>query len=341
MTAPVRDLTLKSHRFRTEREADWRELERLLRRAEGGILRKLNEDEIVNLTVLYRSALSSLSVARATSLDQGLTDYLESLCARAYFFVYGTRTTFLQRIGRFFSHDWPAAAQNLWRESLVAGGLMVLGAVVSWLLVASDADWFYAFLPGIFADGRDPSASTASLKSTIYATKADRKFLSILATGIFINNAGVSISAFALGFAFCVPTALLMLFNGLVLGSFLELFFSRGLGLGFVGWLSIHGVTELLAVGLAGAAGFRVGLAMAFPGKQTRVAAAGAAGREGAILIAGTVVMLFIAGLLEGIARQLITLDWARYVIAGTTAVFWAVYLYFPRKPRSEEARHG
>ena len=332
MTVQVRDLQLKSHRFRTEREADWRRLEGLLRRAEGGVLQKLNEDEIVNLTVLYRSALSSLSVARATSLDQGVVDYLESLCARAYFFVYGTRTTFLQRLRRFFTHDWPAAAQNLWRETLVSGGLTILGAVVAWLLVAQDADWFYAFLPGIFADGRDPTATTASLKSTLYSTKADRKFLTVMATGLFINNAGVSISAFALGFAFCVPTALLMLMNGLVLGAFLELFFSRGLGFNFVGWLSIHGVTELLAVILAGAAGFRVGLAMAFPGKQTRVAAAGAAGREGAILIAGTVIMLFIAGMLEGIARQLVTLDWARYTIAVSTAVFWALYLYVPRK---------
>ena len=341
MTAPARDLQLKSHRFRTEREADWRALEGLLRRAEGGILRKLNEDEIVNLTVLYRSALSSLSVARATSLDQGLTDYLESLCARAYFFVYGTRTTFLQRLSRFFSYDWPTAAQNLWRETLVSGGLTILGAVVAWLLVAQDPDWFYAFLPSMFADGRDPSASTASLKSTLYATKADRKFLTLLATNLFRNNAGVAISAFALGFAFCVPTALLMLFNGLVLGAFLELFFSRGLGFNFVGWLSIHGVTVLLAVTLAGAAGFRVGLAVAFPGRQTRVAAAGAAGREGAVLIAGTVVMLFIAGLLEGIARQLVTNDWARYAIAGSTAVFWGLYLYFPRKSGLGARAHG
>jgi uncharacterized membrane protein SpoIIM required for sporulation len=328
--APVRDLQLKSHRFRLEREGDWRQLEALLKRAEGG-LNRLTEDEIIRLTVLYRSALSSLSVARATSLDQGLTDYLESLCARAYFFVYGTRTTFLQRITRFFAHDWPAAAQALWRESLVAAGLIVLGAVTAWLLVERDPDWFYAFMPAMFLDGRDPSASTAYLRSTLYATKEHQKGLSILATFIFQNNAGVALTAFALGFAFCVPTVLLLLYSGLTLGAFLELYFSRGLGFELGGWLFIHGVSELWAVTLAGAAGFRIGLAVAFPGDLTRVEAAGRAGRQGAILIAGTVVMLFIAGLLEGIARQLVTLDWARYAIAGTTAVFWGVYLYFPR----------
>ena len=339
MIAPARtsarELRLKSHRFRDEREADWRRLEELLARGEGGVLRRLNEDEIISLTILYRAALSSLSVARATSLDQGLIDYLESLCGRAYFFVYGTRTSFLQRISRFFAHDWPQAAQALWRETIAAAGLIVLGAVVAYLLVARDADWFYAFVPDMFLDGRDPSATTAFLKSTLYATDEHKKGLTVLATFIFQNNAGVALGAFALGFAFCVPTVLLLLYTGLTLGAFLELYASRGLGFQLGGWLFIHGVSELWAVTLSGAAGFRIGLAIAFPGKLTRVEAAGQAGRQGAVLIAGAVVMLFVAGLLEGIARQLITLDWARYAIAASTAVIWSVYLYFPRKVRA------
>ena len=91
----MQELTLKSHRFRKEREAEWRKLEDLLARAEASSASALSDDEIIALPVLYRSALSSLSVARAISLDQALIAYLESLCTRAYFFVYGTRTTLL------------------------------------------------------------------------------------------------------------------------------------------------------------------------------------------------------------------------------------------------------
>ena len=68
--------------------------------------------------MLYRAALSSLSVARATSLDQALIDYLEALCARAYFFVYGARTTLGGRIARFFRHDWPrGGARSVARDA--------------------------------------------------------------------------------------------------------------------------------------------------------------------------------------------------------------------------------
>ena len=77
------ELDLKSHRFRLEREADWRRLESLLRRVEQGSARSLSYDEMVALPGLYRSTLSSLSVARAISLDRSVVDYLEGLSARA------------------------------------------------------------------------------------------------------------------------------------------------------------------------------------------------------------------------------------------------------------------
>ena len=45
----------------------------------------------------------------------------------------------------------------------------------------------------------------------------------------------------------------------------------------------------------------------------------------------GVVVMLGVAGLLEGFARQLIKDDLVRYAVAATTLVVWAAYFYLPR----------
>jgi uncharacterized membrane protein SpoIIM required for sporulation len=112
------------------------------------------------------------------------------------------------------------------------------------------------------------------------------------------------------------------------------LFASRGLGFQATGWLMIHGVTELFAVTLAGAAGFSIGWAVAFPGERTRVDAAADAGRGGATVMAGVIVMLFVAGLLEGFARQLIKDDIARLSVAATSAILWGLYLYLPRQRR-------
>jgi uncharacterized membrane protein SpoIIM required for sporulation len=335
----MRDLRLKSSRFREEREWDWRRLERLLQKLEGGSPAKLTDDEILSIPVLYRSALSSLSVARATSLDRALVEYLESLCARAYFFVYGARSTPLERLSRFFREDWPRSVRSLWRETLLATLIFFAGALAAYLLVASDPSWFHDFVAQDMAQGRGPDAPTQALRDGLYRSpKGADEMLGAFAAFLFTHNAQIAILSFALGFAFGAPTAFLQALNGCMLGAFLALYASRGLAFELGGWLMIHGVTEIFAIILSGAAGFRIGWAVAFPGEQTRLEAASKAGREGATVMIGTVLMLIVAGVLEGFGRQLITSDLARYSIAAGSAVVWLAYFYLPR---AERTAHG
>ncbi len=336
------ELRLKSSRFRQEREADWRRLEGLLARMEKGSVAALSVDELIAVPVLYRAALSSLSVARATSLDQGLVDYLESLAARAYFLVYGARVTPLERVRRFFAVDWPAAAQALWRETLACAALCLVGAVLGFMLVMGDPTWYSAFIPQALVEGRDPWTTTVQLRATLFG-KPPRDGLQVFATFLFTHNAGVAFQAFALGFALGAPTILLEFQNGCVMGAFAAVFASHGLGYELGGWLSIHGVTENFAIFLAGAAGLRLGLALAFPGARGRLAAAAQEGRRAATLMVGVVVMLFCAGLLEGFGRQLIQSTEIRYAVGAATGVIWLAYLYTPRRwlRRRAEAAHG
>ncbi|MEL7454279.1 MAG: stage II sporulation protein M, partial [Pseudomonadota bacterium] len=147
----------------------------------------------------------------------------------------------------------------------------------------------------------------------------------------------VALFAFALGFMFGAPTAFLLIYNGVVLGAFYALFWSRGLGYELTGWLLIHGVTELFAIVLSGAAGFMIGGSVAFPGRKSRLASARDAGQSAAMVAVGAMVMLFFAALLEGFGRQLINSDTVRYAIAGTTFVIWMAYFYLPR--RTERAK--
>jgi uncharacterized membrane protein SpoIIM required for sporulation len=326
------ELHLKSWRFRAEREQDWRRLDALLTKAEAGGAARLKREELLEIPLLYRQALSSLSVARSISLDQSLTAYLESLCTRAYFFVYGARARLPERLARFFVRDWPAAVQALWRETLVAFVLSAVATVVAYVLVRRDADWFYSFVEPELASGRDPLATTASLRETLYAKPDVQEGLGVFATFLFTHNAQISLFAFALGFALCLPTAALMVMNGGMLGAFLALFVSRGLGVEAGGWLMIHGTTELFAIVLAGAAGFSIGWAVTFPGERSRVDAAAEAGRRAGVAMAGVVCMLLVAGVLEGFGRQLITDDLARYVIAAVMLALWLAYFYWPRR---------
>jgi len=46
--------------------------------------------------------------------------------------------------------------------------------------------------------------------------------------------------------------------------------------------------------------------------------------------MAGAVVMLIVAGLLEGIGRQTIQVDWERYAIGLSVLTGWLLYFYTP-----------
>ncbi len=323
------NVAVNSRGFRAAREEEWRHLEALLAICERKSPRALADGDLMAFPILYRGALSSLSVAREMSLDLELVTYLEALCARAYFFIYGVRTSPGRRFMAFFREDWPAAAQSLWRETLVSALLIAVGVLVGFLLVAGDPGWYNSFMPEGLADGRDFSASRESLREVLYGGDKEG-FLGLFATFLFTHNSQVAITCFALGFAFGVPTILLLMYQGGMLGAFFALYVSHGLGWQLGGWLIIHGSTEIFAIVLAGGAGLRIGWSVVFPGDASRLDAASAAGKTAATLMVGVVLMLVAAGLLEGFGRQLIKQDLVRYAIGGGMLIFWLAFLYLP-----------
>ncbi|MEE4289419.1 MAG: stage II sporulation protein M [Erythrobacter sp.] len=337
--ADIESAALRSDRFRLEREGDWRRLEAIVARMERGGLRGMADDDLLALPTLYRTAASSLSVARETSLDMATQAYLESLVQRAWFQVYGPRKGLFAWMREFLAGGWSRAVQALWFDILVALLVMVAGAVVGWLLVDQDTEWFYRLVSENMAGGRVPGASREALEATL-ATEESAGGLSTFAASLFSNNAGVAILAFALGFAFGIPSLLLLVHNMALLGAFLWVFNEAGLAYEFGGWLSVHGTTELFAILLAGAAGLHIGRSMAFPGRASVLDAAAAAGRRAAVVMLGVVIMMIIAALLEAFPRQLVDGATNRYLIGGVFLAFWLSYFFLLRVPEpDDEAR--
>jgi uncharacterized membrane protein SpoIIM required for sporulation len=329
---------LRSVAFRKEREPTWRALERLVEAVEKKGVGALAAEELARLPHLYRATLSSLSVARSISLDRALVEYLETLCGRAYFCVYGTREPARRRIAAFLAWELPAAVRRMRWQLAVSALFLVLGAVTAFALVAHDAERFYEFVPAAYAQGRDPSATTEDLRAVLYDETDVSGVLGEFAASLFSNNAGIGIAAFALGFAL-VPTVLVLFVNGLILGAFAALYDARGLSLDLWGWLLPHGVTELLAVVLCGAAGLVIGQAWVFPGARPRLDNLRERGRDAGIVVLGAVVMLFVAGLIEGVFRQTVTTLEVRWAVATATALWWTWYFAACGRGRARSAR--
>ena len=329
-------IRLRSVEFRAEREASWRELEVLIDQVERRGLGSLSADDAQRLPMLYRGTISALSVARAISLDRNVVEYLEGLCARAYLAVYSTKRRLWPALLDFIRW-WPAAMRSIRWHLLLATIFLGSGMLAAFLLTLGDMDLYYTFA-GQMAQGRTPATATEVLRAGLYDDGGGvQSQLVAFASFLFAHNAKIGLTAFGLGFALGLPVFLLLFYNGLTMGSFAALYHVRGLSVDLWSWLLPHGVTELGAVIVCGAAGLVLAQAILFPGRYSRLQNLAIRGRTAAGIAVGAVFMFFIAGLIEGIFRQTVHDITARYLFAGFTFVVWAAYIGLVGRGRSVE----
>ena len=113
---------LRSDRFRLEREGDWRRLERIVRRLERGSVRRLSDEDILELPVLYRQAASSLAVARETSLDAATLRFLEDLPIERFFGIGKVTSSKMFALGIFTGKDLKEKSMDFLIEHFKSAG---------------------------------------------------------------------------------------------------------------------------------------------------------------------------------------------------------------------------
>lgn len=278
-------------------------------------------------------------MARAIALDRNLILYLESLVLRAFFVVYGPRSGILEALGGFVRRGFPRAVRAAGWHILLACLAIAAGLVIGYLLVLPNEGWFRLIVPEGLAGGRGPASTADELRRTeIFAPwPGFTESFVVFANVLFRHNATIGIMIFGLGVLGGIPTLLLLGYQGVILGAFLALHANRGLLVDFIGWVSIHGVTEIGALILAGAGGLVIAEKILFPGRYGRLDSLAMAGQAAAGLAGGAVLMLFVAGFIEGGLRQLVASTPWRFVIAAATFIVWSGY--FLSAGRRE--RHG
>jgi uncharacterized membrane protein SpoIIM required for sporulation len=327
--APVAGaLVLKSREFRNGREDGWRELEDLVQRVERRGVHALSLDELERLPILYRAALSSLSVARTIALDRNLLLYLENLALRAYLAVYGPHVDPIEGLRQFFVRDLPAAVRAARWHILIVSLALLAGVAAGFILTVQDESWFSSLMPADLAGGRGPASTAAQLrdKELFAPWPGPVEAFGIFANVLFSHNTAVGLLCFGLGLAAGIPTLMLVVYQGLSLGAFVALHYDRGLTVECLGWLTIHGTSELGALILLAAGGLVIADKILFPGRYSRIESLALHGRQAAQMAVGGILMLFVAGILEGGFRQLVQSTPLRFAIGLTIGALWLAY---------------
>jgi uncharacterized membrane protein SpoIIM required for sporulation len=150
---------------------------------------------------------------------------------------------------------------------------------------------------------------------------------------LFTNNLGVSLAAFALGMTLGIGSAWLIFYNGVMLGALGAVFVEAGQMTAFATGILPHGVLEVPAALIGGAAGFILaeGILRARPWPRREELAR--AGKQALFLAAGCVPLLAAAAILEaGVARAP---DWfldrgLKLAIASIVGLLFTAYVLLP-----------
>lgn len=273
-------------RFLARNQPSWDRLAELSRRT-GRLL----PNELAELVALYERTSTHLSYARTSLGDPALTAQLTRLVASAGAAVYGTRPRSIRDAGRFFTTTFPAAVWHIRRFVLVSMLLTFAPAIAmgAWIGTSDQA-----------LEAAAPAAVRQAYVSEGFEEYYSSAPASQFATKVTTNNILVSVQAFAGGILVCVLTAYILMTNGVNVGGAAGLFVAAGQQPKFWGLILPHGLLELSAVVIAGAAGLRLGWTIIDPGDRPRIVALGEEGRRAVVVVMGLALAFVVAGIIEG-----------------------------------------
>jgi uncharacterized membrane protein SpoIIM required for sporulation len=318
--------------FVAARQGAWWRLQQLTEQARR--ITRVAPVELDEMVHLYQRAGADLATARVEyAADSMLVNRLTLLVSDAHGVLYGQRDTEVSRnVLQFATLTFPAAIYALRRYIAVAALLTIVPWAVFqiWLAVS----------PTAFDVAAPDAAGQQYINQDFedyYSNQPSQNF----ATQVFLNNIRVGFLAFASGALLCVFAVALLVWNGANVGVAGGLFTHVGQWDKFWGLILPHGMLEISAVVVAGAAGLRIGWAVIDPGDRPRFhALVDEARRAGSVLV-GLIVAFLLAALVEGFVTGRPWPTWIRIGIGvGVFLLFWGWTIIFAVRAH-REGREG
>lgn len=285
------------------------------------------------LSDLYIEITDHLSYAKTFYQGSNTQIYLNSLASIAHQKIYKTKRESKSRIYSFWKTEFPTMFYHHRRELLIAFLVFTFFVAVGAFSAANEGDFVRSILGDSYVN---MTLENIENNNPMAVYKQQGEFNMFL--GITINNIRVALLAFAYGIFLGVGTLVLLLQNGIMLGSFQYFFYEKGLLWESIRTIWIHGTIEISVIIIAGSAGLVLANSILFPGTYTRIKSFKRGAVNGLKIMLSTVPFFIIAGFLEGfVTRHTEMPDWLAIVIilASLTLIlfYYVIYPYQLNKP--------
>jgi uncharacterized membrane protein SpoIIM required for sporulation/uncharacterized RDD family membrane protein YckC len=312
-------------RFVARKRERWEEFQRLAERAARGGLDRFASHELPDFAARYREVAADLARARTYRADEATLAHLERLVAAGHNALYRDEGSTWSSLWRVLARECPAAVLRA-RAYVLVGFLAFLApAAAGFALMRERPELASELLPEVMLERAEAGAERkAEGRKYLDIAVADRP---LLASGIISNNVRVAIACFAGGIFIGVGSLVLLGFNGFSIGATAGHFANVGLLDYLLEFIVGHGLLELFAIWVAGAAGFLLGRTVVAPGQLRRGDALVLAGRTAVRMIGAAAVILVVAGIIEGFVSAGTGGFGVRLGASAASLGFLAVYL--------------
>jgi uncharacterized membrane protein SpoIIM required for sporulation/uncharacterized RDD family membrane protein YckC len=302
-------------------------------------LAALGEAELSEFVAEYRELATDLARLRTAVRGRPSPDvfYLSRLVAGGHNLLYRQDRFVLRAAWRYLTRTVPGEMRRSARPILLAALVMFGPAAIAYTAVVRTPSLAREFIPAGMIDRAEAGVQRA--RNGQGYIPDPQLYRPVLASRIIANNVQVTFAVFALGVTAGLGTVAVLVMNGVSLGGVFGLYASKGIGTLLLAFVAPHGVLELTAIAIAGGAGLLLAAALVLPGARTRRAALVHHGRRAIDLIAGSTLLLLVAGTLEGLVSPIPywPLEW-KLAVSAATAVGMALYIAGGRSLASRRA---
>ena len=315
-----------AERFVARKRNGWDAFSGVARRVERAGLKALAPTQIPGFAASYREVAADLARARTYGVDRAVIEYLERLVSAGHNVLYGARGRPSLNIAHRLLRELPAAVVRSGRYVLVAWGLFTASALAGFVLLREQPALAQEIVSPVLVS-RAEHAAERQARGLSYAQQdaADRPELAAV---LISNNVMVCFYVFAGGLLAGTWTVLVLLMNGLGMGIALGLFANYGALPYLTTFVAGHGVLELTAIFISAGAGLRLARALVAPGDLTRKDALVIEGRLAAPMVAVVVLLLIMAGAIEGLLSASDAPVTLKVAVGAATAALLGLYFW-------------
>jgi uncharacterized membrane protein SpoIIM required for sporulation/uncharacterized RDD family membrane protein YckC len=318
----------------------WNTFASMLTTAQKRGLSSLGEAGVREFVTEYRALSADLARLRTASGGRALDEmfFLGRLVAGAHNLLYRDRGMTMRHAVRYLFTAVPREVRQSAAPIALAALLLFGPAAIAAVGVMRSPELASRLLPESMLHRAEDGVQRA--RSGEGYIDDPQLLRPVMASQIVTNNIQVTFAVFAGGITAGLLSVLMLVLNGISIGSVVGLYASKGIGILLLAFIAPHGVLELFSICVAGGGGFLIASGLLLPGSRTRSRALVENGRRAVRLIAASTFLLAIAGTIEGFISPV---PWwpieGKLAISGATAVFLYLYLAGGRAERVVEDR--